>query len=72
MKADARFGLYTTAMMLVKSFVQAGAAGVHLDDLFPGAKWFDGKDDERWTIVPFCDLFMYGPSSLHLSASERA
>ena len=54
-RADAAansFGLYTTVMKVVKLFVQAGAAGIHIDDLYPGAKRFDGKDGEGWTIVP--------------------
>ena len=51
-----RFGQYTTVMKLVKMMVQAGAAGIHLDDLFPGTKRFDGKDGEGWTIVPTCEL----------------
>ncbi|ORY32903.1 isocitrate lyase [Naematelia encephala] len=54
--ADSGFGLYTTVMKLAKLFVQAGAAGFHIDDLFPGAKRFDGKDGEAWVIVPMCEL----------------
>ncbi|KAK8850769.1 isocitrate lyase [Kwoniella newhampshirensis] len=54
--ADSGFGLYTTVMKLVKLFVQAGVAGFHMDDLFPGCKRFDGKDGEAWTIVPTCEL----------------
>lgn len=47
-----RFGQYTMIMKLAKMFVQAGAAGFHIDDLFPGSKRFDGKDGEGWVIVP--------------------
>lgn len=51
-----RFGLYTTVMKLTKLFVQAGVAGFHIDDLLPGSKRYDKKDDEGWVIVPTSEL----------------
>lgn len=40
-------------MKLVKLFIQAGAAGIHIDDLLSGAKRFDGKGG--YVLVPLAE-----------------
>lgn len=48
--ADMGFGTLTGCMKLVRSFVDAGVAMIHIDDLAMGMKKF--TTGEGWTIVP--------------------
>lgn len=51
--ADMGFGTLTGCMKLVRSFVEAGVAMIHIDDLAMGLKKF--TNGEGRTIIPTSD-----------------